>query len=139
MASTFELKSVQLARLLEMGGDAPEPAADELLREWLAQPLPGNERSCGELLHDPAAGADALTELKDHGKRLVRGAGSEAERAAATALYYAAIAAALVHTGAKISEHPDAKLAASFADLAARPWLPPGLAELLRRARPEQA
>ncbi len=146
MESAFELKSIQLARLLELGGNA-EPASDaaaeELLRGLLGRPVPpaagvpslAAGKPCGDVLADTAAGADVLGAVKEYAKGLVRSAGSEAEAAAATALYYAAIAAAFVHAGARITEHSDERAAEALADLESRAWVPDELRRLFQAAR----
>ncbi len=146
MESAFELKSVQLARLLELSGDA-EPASDaateELLRGLLGRPVPQSAgvpsgtagRPCGEVLLDAGTGADVLAAVKEYAKDLVRRAGSESEVAVATALYYAAIAAAFVHAGTKITEHSDERVAEGLADLESRAWLPAELRQLFESAR----
>ena len=87
------------------------------------------------MLFDPRADIAVLTALKDYGKRLVRGAWSEAERAACTTLYYGAIAAAIVAHGQSITEHPGEKVDAGLAKLEAMPWMPAEFVELFRKPR----
>lgn len=146
MESAFKLKSIQLARLLELSRDADlasDTVTEELLLGLLRRPMPSTRAafacptgaSCAELLMDAAAGADVLVAVKEYAKDLVRNAGSESEVAAATALYYAAIGAAFVHTGVKITEHSDERVVDALADLESRAWLPAQLRDLFHSAR----
>lgn len=146
MESAFELKSIQLARLLELSGDVEpgaDPTTEELLRALLGSSVPtaagmpplAAGGSCGQILTDAAAGADDLAAVKEYAKGLVRRAATEHEVAAATVLYYAAIAAAFVHAGAKITEHSNERVAEALADLESRPWLPAELRQLFQSGR----
>jgi hypothetical protein len=163
MYSTYDLNKEQLARLLAMGqveGRGRDPAAFTsagLLADMLASPLsldpgvpdsvpfvlgrvctelvPYAGRPIGELLTEPGLDAPALRALKDYGKILVRRSRTDAERAASTAIYYAAIAAAMMQHHQIITEHTPAALAAAFANLAARDWLPERLRSLIREAQ----
>jgi hypothetical protein len=93
----------------------------------------------GELIGDVLLHADveldALRALKDYGKNLVHRARGHGERAAATAVYYAAIANALVHRGERISSHPVTKLGGYLDMMAGKPWVPEELRTLYDRAR----
>ena len=163
MDSTLGMKSQDIAQLLVIGRDEPENDATpdvtpgHLLEDLLTRPIlldadrvdsfPSMlgracediarhaDRTLADVLFDPQADVAVLTALKDYGKRLVRGAWSDAERAAATALYYGAIAAALAAHGQSITEHPDEKVDAGLAELEAMPWMPAELAKLFRKAR----
>jgi hypothetical protein len=154
--STFELRPNQLARLLEMGRaeDAPrtdvvdDALAAELLHELLARPCPAvgaggraeaeAAPSAGACLVEGVCGPGAvgtLKALKDRGKALARTASTASERAAGTALYYGAIAAALVRHRHRITQLSCATLAEGFTDLEGRGWVPAELKELFRGAR----
>ena len=163
MDSTLGMKSQDLAQLLVIGRDAPEKDAtpevtpghllDDLLARRISldvdcagsfpnvlgracdEIVPHADRTLADVLFDPKADVAALMALKDYGKRLVRGAWSDAERAAATALYYGAIAAALVIHGRRITEHPVEKVDSGLAELEAMAWTPPRLVELFAKAR----
>jgi len=163
MDSTFEMKSHDIARLLVIGRDdpekdaAPDEASAHLLRDLLARrvsldvnradsfpsvlgrpcdDVAGHaDRTLADVLFDPQADLAALTALKDYGKNLVRGAWSDAERAAATTLYYGAIAAALVVHRQRITQHSVEKLDDGLAELDAKPWMPAEFVELFRKAR----
>jgi hypothetical protein len=162
--STQGLSPHQLARLLALGAKAPAPrdaspdhrtpaqvldgmlghrlTLDEVGPESLPAVLgrPCEEllfdlgRTLGEVLLDPGAEAAAVGLLKDYGKALARRREPGASHAAATALYYAAIAAALAARGEKITQHSYGKLEGAFAKLAAKPWMPPALKALFDRA-----
>jgi hypothetical protein len=86
------------------------------------------------LLHD-AVSLDALRTLKDYGKNLVHRARGHGERAAATAIYYAAIANALVHFGERISSHPVTRLGTYLGMMAEKPWVPAELRALYAEAK----
>ena len=82
-----------------------------------AQNAPANDKSLavpfrtiGDCLLDPEATVASITALKDHARKLVKHSESEAAQEAATALYYAAIASALVRYGEKITELSSAQL-----------------------------
>ncbi len=161
MESTFDLNSIQLARLLTIAGSPGRQGADrpaeELVRELFARPVsldaavadslpavlgrPCDElaghvgEAIGGLLLGPETGVEARQALKDYGKCLVRRARSESERAAATVLYYGAIAGALVFHRRKVTQHSYGKLDEGLAKLVGRPWIPPELNDLLRKAR----
>jgi len=153
MDSTFELDSRQLASLLEMA----QCTSGDLLNELLVRIVsldpadadsvpavtgsPGDAldgctgRTVREVLLDPATGVAALAALKDYAKCIVRRARTEAERAAGTALYYAAIAAALVSHNERVTEYSPQKLADGLAGMSGRDWLPPEIKALLDAAR----
>jgi len=162
--STQGLSPHQLARLLALGAKAPgRPAAspdlrspaqvldgvlghrltlDEVGPESLPAVLgrPCEEllfdlgRTLGEVLLDPGVELATLGVLKDYGKALARRREEGARCAAATALYYAAIAAALVAHGERITQHSYEKLEGAFARLAAKPWMAPSVKTLFDRA-----
>jgi hypothetical protein len=92
-------------------------------------------RSIGELLTDRRTDLATITAIKDYGKGLVHGRGEESALAAATAVYYAAIAAALVHHGRKITSYSHVRLVESFDRLIGRPWLTAEIDRLLSDAR----
>jgi hypothetical protein len=154
-----------MAQLLALGTEGPheavaaataEPGAAEALRQLLATlaPVDGGEtlslgavrptgdrpvaaatRSIGELLADRRTDLATITAIKDYGKGLVHGRGGESAMAAATAVYYAAIAAALVHHGRKITSYSHVRLVESFDRLIGRPWLTAEIDRLFSDAR----
>jgi len=106
----------------------------ELLGRLLCESLPPGDRSVGRVLLDRSTDLRVIETLKDYGKKRVRGAASEPERATATAIYFAAIAAALVFHGRKISQYSYEHLQRAFARLQHRDWVPVDLATLLADA-----
>ena len=156
-----QLRPDQLASLMEVGAgrrrvDAREdqPAADELATMLYEEVLPDDShpnsprvvlgRPCdelrsyctiAELLFASALDLIALTALKDYAKRLPERKPSGSTKAVATAIYYAAIAAALVSRNEKITEHGYEDLAAYFAELANKPWMTADLRALFEKAR----
>jgi len=73
--------------------------------------------------------------LKDYGKELIRRSVTEAKEAAATLIYYAAIANALMSHQDKITQHSYEKLKEAYAELERRQWIPFDLKGLFRRAK----
>jgi len=162
--TTYGLSPERLARLLALGlqndDDQDELLATgtpaEALRKMLARELPLDpampdslpavlNRPCEEmlaaagqtmsdLLLDPTSDLTVIEALKDYAKKLVRQGGTEAKQAAATAIYYAAIASALVFHQHKITQHLYEKLHQAYTDLDQKPWIPSELKDLFRRA-----
>lgn len=164
-STAFNLSSEQLAHLLgigsRIGGDEnqvdQEQRKAELLRDLLAAKLPADEvlleslptvvrRACqelqplagesfGNLLQDPGTDITTIRRIKDYSKKLTKAAESEIEHDAAGAIYYAAIAGALVFHEKKITSFSYEELVDSFSVLTKNSWLTPDLARLFRKAR----
>lgn len=162
--STFGWGPEQIGRLLAVGADAgasederpPDRVTEDLLRDRLAGPLPLDKavvdslpvilgRLCrellplagkplGEVLLDPDTELSVLETVKDYGKGLPLGRKKGPEHAIAIAIYYAAIASALLYHDRKITEHSYENLEKSFAMLIDRRWLPPELSRHLAKA-----
>lgn len=161
--TTYGLSPDRLARLLALGlqdsekeEESPEDqSSGEVLQEMLDRELsvdPATPDSLAAVLKRPpdevVAGTQTLGDsllgsethleviktLKDYGKELVRSEGSEARKAAATAIYYAAIGSALLFHNRKITQHSFEKLEEAFADLEQKDWIPPDLQDLFLRA-----
>jgi len=162
--TTHGLNPEQLARLLALGlqnsnaqgdlDDSGTPA--NVLKEMLATKLPLDpalpdslpallKRPCDDiaaaagrtlrdLLLDSTTDLAVIKTLKDYGKELVRCGGPDAKQAAATVIYYAAIASALAFHQHKISRHSYERLQEAYADLAQKPWIPSDLKNLFKRA-----
>lgn len=165
-SNILDLSPERLARLWDIGSDAragPIQGADgseerwaELLRDWMARPLPLDSdlrellpealgRLCRELrpfsgdsigflVTNPDTDVRVLAGIKDHAKELGAAATSEMERQAALAVYFAAIASALVFHNARISQHNDGTLQSAFETLGKRKGIPPELLSLFQRA-----
>ena len=89
----------------------------------------------GGVLLDSETGLDVLETIKDYGKKLVAGKDSEAEHAVSTAIYFAAIASALLFHDQKITSYTYPALAEAFSTLIDKQWLAPELARHLAKAR----
>jgi len=163
--STYGLRLDQMASLFAMGIDEPHAAAhksdDHMLRDLLheqltcAEPkgsllrdtlammmhrantranLP-RERPLGDILLQPHSDVKLLEAIKDSSKTLSVTLESQTETALARTLYFAAIAAALVHHDVKITQNSYAVLAEAVASLQAKPWMTAELAELFAQAQ----
>ena len=162
--TTYGLSPKHLARLLAIGlekndgenklGDTRTPAEelDEILSRKLSldpatpdsipvilnrpcgELLPAAGRSMGDVLLDPSTDLAIIRTLKDCGKQLVRLSDTKSKQAAATVIYYAAIASALVFHRQKISRHSYEKLNEAYARLHEKPWIGPKLKHLLKKA-----
>ena len=163
--STFGLKIEQLAEIFSLGLDdnsrANAVCGDDtmagLLKDQLGAELPkgsfpsdsmlmvmsrmGFDVSClagkslGELLLSPESDIVLLQAIKDCSKRLSQSFTSEAKKAIATTIYYAALANALIHHDEKITKYSYESLSRSFATLVNKKWMAPDLASLFSRAR----
>jgi len=145
-----------LAQLLKLGmncaqdgeGAQAEALPDEVLAELLSNRLllvdekgkpgrkPGHraDRSLREVLMDPETSVSALKQLKDYGKAFGQASDSKAEQAAGAAVYYAAIAAALVFHEAKITAYAYPHLCENLAKLKESNWAPLRLKTLFGKA-----
>ncbi|MDP6636748.1 MAG: hypothetical protein QGG42_17755 [Phycisphaerae bacterium] len=164
LTSTFGLSSKRLAKLLNAGEpeetidrQSISDAAAELLRQRLAARLdfdkncvdslpailnrtcpelqPVADCSVGEALFDPAAPLDILDTLRQYGKGLSRQWDEGPEHAVAVAIYFAAIAAALVSHGCKITTRSYPDLAGALQMLLDGGWITPELTKLFNSAR----
>ena len=163
--STYGLRLDQMAGLFAMGTGDPDAAAekddDETLRDLLHEqlictqpkgsllldtlvmmmdPLGGETsslegRTLGEALLAPASDVGLLGAIKDASKTLSCTLDSKTETALARTVYFAAIAATLVHHDAKITQSSYAMLAESLTMLIEKGWMAPELVELFSQAR----
>jgi hypothetical protein len=95
---------------------------------------PAADQTMGAALVDRRTPLALIETLKDHCKSLVRQAPSKDEQAAASAVYYAAIANALVFHKHKITQHSYEKLQKAFAVLEQKAWVPSDLKDLFEKA-----
>ena len=86
------------------------------------------------LLLDSKVDLQVLERIKEHAKELGTRSDGEVEREVALTLYFAAIAAALLSHGTKISAHSWKHLERSFKTLGNQPWVPADLLQLFTRA-----
>jgi hypothetical protein len=162
--SIYGLTPSQLGRLLSVSAGVPESVSDmsddqikevafrdrltmrlsddpsfqETLRSVSGQStafVPGSlDRSLKEVLLDPQCSATMLQAIKDHSKRLSAMVTSGSQTLVATTVYYAAIAAALVHHDKRISKYSSESLAQRFSLLAQRAWIDGDVRGLFARA-----
>jgi hypothetical protein len=144
--TTYGLSPDRLAKLLALGLESKkdqddleeEETAANVLKEMLSRKLPaeevlGADKTIGNLLLDAKTDLTVIKTLKEYGKELARG-GAEAEKGAATAIYYASIASALVFHQQKITQHSYEKLAGALTDLEQKTWIPSRLRGLFKKA-----
>lgn len=91
-------------------------------------------RSVGEVLSDRQADLNILRDIKDRYKSWTREAATKGMRHVYTAIYFAAIARALVSHSQTITDHPTEYLVRSMKTLAGEPWMVPSLRELYLEA-----
>ena len=160
----LHLSDGQKSRLLGFALDADKPTVPpdeneqrgDLLYDLLRCPLPVREAPCNadvlaangshsglrsvfgpsirELLQDPKTDVAMLQRVKEYAKTLGRNAGSDVEKDVFLAVYFAAIAAAMVFHGERITEHVNADLARFLMSYARAIWMPPNLVELFVKA-----
>ena len=93
-------------------------------------------KSIAEAIGDPKTDLGTLREIKEHYKDKSFSADSKRKRYAATAIYFAAIAHALVfHNQKKISEYSLDKIYQSLNKIAANSWITGDLKNLYTKAQ----
>lgn len=127
--------------LRDLLGDIPPLRSDILqgipaLLQQLHQALPRSEgKNLGQFLQDPKTPADELRIAKDYAKQATKSAQKDAEYEVAGVVYYAAIAAALVHHGIRITQHSFEQLHESLDALVGKDWILPELKSVLMHAK----
>jgi hypothetical protein len=91
-------------------------------------------KSFGDLFHHPTPPLELLELVKDFAKANLDAPEGGLPAEIATVLYYASIAAALVHLAARLSQLPDAELRRGLRWAAGQSWLDEKTAGLLARA-----
>ena len=137
----------------ENGGHTPDERREARLRARLAGTLPLKEgtgsalpglsgglvpadsASVGQLLLDSQTPLEAFQWAKEYAKRLPEATRLQTDRAAATAIYFAAIAGALLFHNEKITTHSYADLADHFGSLIEKRWMDPKLVKHFAKAR----
>jgi hypothetical protein len=162
-SSTFGLNREKLAKLWNLGDDVPterqpsDVAQDkaELLRNQLAESLPLDAGmahilpniltmvceklrpftgcSFGALLVDPETDLLVIGTIKDLHKKRAESMPPGPLQDVATAIYYAAIASALVHHDVRITKLSHESLSRSFEELAKSDWLPVDMRQLFAK------
>lgn len=125
------------------GGSDADTQAGRLLQEQLDAPLPvaayepqsalpEQRSSIQSMLADPKTPLSLILAIKTHAKEQANGVPKEdtPEYLVPLSIYYAAIAAAMIHHGRKITRHASAALVRSFDKLTRRPWMVPYLIDL---------
>lgn len=162
--TTFGSDPERLARLLDIGaGEGAEGKAEceqakaDLLRVRLAGTLPLKKRvvrdlpailgrlrddllplggkPLGEVLLDKECSLKMLQTIKEYGKQLAAGSDREVEHAVGIAIYFAAIASALLFHDERITSYSYPALAQSFGTLINRRWLTGQLDRHFAKAR----
>jgi len=146
--TTYGLSPDRLARLLSLGLESKKDLDDieeertvaDVLQDMLSAKLPADEvlgadQSVSSLVLDSTTDLAVVRTLKEYGKELVSCADSEAQKAAATTIYYAAIASALVFHRNKVTQHAYGKLQKAYEDLEQKKWIPSDLKELFKKAK----
>jgi len=113
--------------LLESLPDVLQPLSEEL-QSVSGLPL-------GKLLQNPQTKITLIRNIKDFAKELGTSANDEIKRDVALAIYFAAIASALLFHNVKISEYTYKQLEQSFKTLSKHDWMPPNLSRLFKKAR----
>jgi len=131
--NTAQLLKARLAGTLPLDTTVVEelPAILGQLRKDLV-PLEG--RTLGEVVTGPKSDLGAIKKIRQYAKKMASRKRSEADWAVAIAIYYAAIASALVFHDMKITTHSYESLEASFAKLINKPWMSAELNSLFIRA-----
>ena len=159
--TTFGMRPQGLAALWRLGmAETPAAPSDEDIRQTLTARLGGSlppdkpgggavrailgrlagrsaraGRSIGELLLDSRADLETIRKIKDYGKGLSAARPGTAEHSAGVAIYYAAIASAILFRDAQITRKSFADLTGAMDLLLRKPWITPGLAAHLSKAR----
>ena len=162
--STFgaSIKGLQGLLGVGVGKDVPQDAASvdrtagEILRARLEEALPVDaaamnappnltdklqvrqpllpDQPLGEVLLDANTDLDTIESVKDYGKKLASGRDSQADHSAAVAIYFAAIASALLFYGEKITSYSYEHLREAFEELTEDAWIPAELARHFSKA-----
>jgi len=90
--------------------------------------------SLGDLLQDSRTKITLIRKIKDFAKQLGASANDAIERDVALAMYFAAIANALLFHDARISQYTYKELAQSFETLSKHDWITPNLRQLYKKA-----
>lgn len=161
----LKLNVEQSTRLLKLGLDSNREMVDQsaernradLLLDLLASKLPTDPalietlptilrslseelqsisgKPLGDLLQSPKTKIAQIRRIKDFAKELGTSTKDDVEHEVALAIYFAAIANALVYHNAKISQYSHAELKQSFVTLSDHDWIPPNFIQLFKEAQ----
>ena len=160
----LKLNVEQSTRLLSLGLDSSQETAgqtvernrSDLLLDVLASKLPTGPtlietlptvlrslseelqsisgKPLGDLLLSSKTKMALIRRIKDFAKELGASAKDEVEREVALAIYFVAIANALVYHNVKISQYSYTELEQSFETLSGHDWIPLNLGRLFKKA-----
>jgi len=150
------LLGVGVGRDVPQGAASVDRAAGELLRARLAGTLPVDTavvnaspamlgrlrgellslagRPLEEVLLDADTDLDVIKVIKDYGKKLAALRDSEADHSAAIAVYFGAIASALLFHSEKITSYSYEHLQGAFDELIGDTWIPTELSRHFSKA-----
>ena len=89
----------------------------------------------GKLLLSPETKLEHLIAIKEHAKKMMSTAETDAKYETRAVIYYAAIASALAFHDRKITTHSNQELQDSLSALAERDWITTDLSKLLKKAQ----
>jgi hypothetical protein len=136
--SPVEAKAALLRRRLG-DGLPPDTTVVESLPRILGEPyralLPMSGRPLGQVLLDKDTPLEVLERVKRHARQRAARKDLQTEHDVLIAIYFSAIASALLFADRKITRYSYAQLAESFEALAVMPWIPAELASHFSAAR----
>lgn len=88
-----------------------------------------------DILFDPSADIETIIILKDYAKKLSRQDTTDSDYAVAIAIYYAAIANAIVYHDKKITSHSNHYLLKFYSNMLEKRWLPGEIRTLYTKAK----
>ncbi len=131
--NTAELLNVRLEGILPLDTTIVEelPAIlGRLFRDF----IPCDRKNLGQVLTNPKADLDTIQKIRGYAKKMASRKEPGAEKTVAVAIYYAAIANALLYHDIKITTHSYESLTDSFQRLSGKPWMSAELTGLLKKA-----
>jgi len=134
-ATEDDLKADLLELLLASGPEPARGAPSAEHGDWSRDALLLESTSLADVLLDGTASLADLRAIKDHHKKLSYAAADRIEQCVNTAIYFAAIASALLQHARIISHYSPGQLADAFGKLAGKTWMSPELAAQFARAR----
>ncbi len=163
-STTYGLNPDRIAKILQIGGNLDETQSQaaidqitgELLRDHLSQPFSLDQllglpvswlsrlpclpaalipaESIGMLLKKPKTSTSTLKKLKEYGRTLFSEGKNQSDRDVGLAIYYSAIANALVFHDILITRFGYVELDSSFSTLIEKTWISSSLRTLFEKA-----
>jgi len=128
-----ELMQDMLSETLISGTLKGSPLREELTHLCHISGLLASE-PIRNLLCNSQTDIELIEKTKEHGKKLSKGTPSTTEHDTANAIYYAAIASALVFHDTKITKYSYKDLESAFAAFVKFDWVSPDILELFKKA-----